>query len=99
MRAVGLVRTSVSADPNADEDTIRSIAASRGYELCGILHIRPNTYLPTVLTVQTVHEHRAAAVIAPALRHLGGTERAVALACDVVTQRQTVRRTGNAGPG
>lgn len=99
MRAIGLVRTSVSADPRVDEHTIRSIAASRGYELCEILHIRPTTYLPTALTVQKVHEHRAEAVIAPALRHLGGTERAVALACDVVTQRQTVRRTGSAGAG
>lgn len=96
MRAIGLLRAEVSVDPRVDETMIRSLAAARGYELRGILTIHPGTYMPTTLTVQTAAEHGAVAVLAPTLAHLGGTERAVALACDVVTPRETVRRTPHA---
>ncbi|MFD6224359.1 hypothetical protein [Nocardia asteroides] len=98
MRAIGLLRPAVSSDPRVDETLIRNLAQARGYELRGILTIHPTTYMPTVLTVQTAREHDAVAVIAPALVHLGGTERAVALACDVITPRETVRR-GGESPG
>lgn len=92
MRAIGVVRTSVSADPRVDETTIRSLADTRGYDLRGILRIRPNTYMPTTLTVLTVYEHGAVAVLVPALKHLGGAVQVVALACDVVTPRETFPR-------
>ncbi|MGW6699657.1 hypothetical protein [Nocardia sp. NPDC055049] len=51
--------------------------------------------MPTALTVVTAVEQRAVAVLVSALKHLGGTEKekAVALACDVVAPRETVRRT------
>lgn len=99
MRAVGLLRPAVSTDRRVDENLIRNLAAVRRYDLVGILVIEPGTYLPTVLTVQTVVEHRADAVLAPALAHLGGTEHAIALVCDVVTPRQTIRRTSSAPRG
>lgn len=93
MKAIGLIRAVVSADPSVDENLIRNLARARKYELVGILTIRPNEYMPTTLTVQTAVEHDAVAVLAPALAHLGGAERAVALACDVVTPHETIRRT------
>lgn len=93
------MRAAVSADPRVDENLIRNLASARKYELVGILTIRPGEYMPTTLTVQTVVKHRADAVIAPALAHLGGTERAVALACDVITPHETVRRTDEAARG
>lgn len=96
MRAIGVLRAAVSADPDVDANLIRNLAAARKYELVGILTIRPNEYLPTALTVQTVAEHRADAVLAPTMAHFGGAERAVALACDVVTPHETVRRSGDA---
>lgn len=96
MRAIGVVRAAVSADPRVDENLIRNLASARGYELRGILTIRPGEFMPTVLTVQTARQHDAVAVIAPTLAHLGGTERAVALACDVVTPHETIRRSGDA---
>ncbi|WP_156910514.1 hypothetical protein [Nocardia mangyaensis] len=88
----------MSADPRVDGRLVRGLAEARRYDLCRILLIQPGEYLPTVLTVQTVLEHRADAVLAPALAHLGGTERAVALVCDVITPRETVRR-GGESPG
>ena len=96
MRAIGVVRRTVSADPRVDEATIRELADDRGYELRGILTIHADTYLPTVLTVATVCEHDAAVVLVPALKHLGDAAGAVALACDVVTPREVVHR--NAQP-
>ncbi|MFD3431175.1 hypothetical protein [Nocardia fluminea] len=101
MKAIGVVRRTVSADPRLDESTIRTLAAKRGYDLRGILTIHADTYMPTALTVVTAIEQRAVAVLVPALKHLGGTEKekAVALACDVVTPRETVRRTSDAGRG
>lgn len=93
MRAIGLLRPAVSADEDIDENLIRNLAAVRRYDLVGILRIHPSTYMPTALTVQTALEHDAVAVIAPTMAHLGGAERAVALACDVVTPHETVRRT------
>lgn len=99
MRAIGVLRAAVSADPQVDATMIRSLAAARGYELRGILTIHPGTYMPTTLTVQTAAEHSAVAVLAPTLAHLGGTERAVALACDIITPHETVRRTGEAARG
>lgn len=94
MRAIGLMRPAVSTNRAVDETLIRNLATVRGYELRGILKIHPSTYLPTTLTVLTVIEHRAAAVIAPSMAHLGGTEHVVALVCDVVTPHETVRRGG-----
>lgn len=97
MRAIGLVRRSVSADPRDDETTIRELARARGYELRGILTIHADTYMPTALTVQTVREHDAAVLIVPALKHLGGADRAVSLAVEVVTPRETVPRQAEPG--
>lgn len=96
MRAIGVLRAAVSADPSVDENLIRNLARARGYELRGILTIRPREFLPTALTVETAHKQGADAVLAPTLAHLGGTERALALAFDVVTPHETIPRSGDA---
>jgi hypothetical protein len=89
VRAIGLVRRTVSADPRVNETTIRTLANTRGYDLRGILTIHAESYMPTVLTIQTVHEHGAVAMIVSALKHLGGTENVIRIVCDVVTPRET----------
>ncbi|MFI6168878.1 hypothetical protein ACIBCN_19005 [Nocardia sp. NPDC051052] len=91
-KAIGLLRLDTTDDRKRDEQVIADLVSKGGYDFAGLLTIKPDTYMPTTLVVETVHKLGATAILTPDFDHFGGAVRAVSLACELVTPYGTVPR-------
>lgn len=94
-KAIGLLLLEITgSDRQRYEQVIRHLAQRQGYELAGLLTIGTNTYMPTTLIVETACKAGASAILSPDIAHFGGSVKAIALACDLVTPGEVVPRSG-----